>query len=172
MADRYQTLENGKEKIVEATSVSTGVAEAGDIVALDSTGKIDVSLLPTGIGADVAVIEAAVDIPAGRYVNIFDDGGVTKVRLADNSNARDAHGFVKEAVLTGNNATVYFEGSNDALTGLTPGARQYLGLNGAATETPLDPTDPLNVNKIHQFLGVAIGNTAINTDIDDCILIG
>ena len=36
---------------VEATVVSAGAGNAGDVVGLDATGKIDVSVLPTGIGA-------------------------------------------------------------------------------------------------------------------------
>jgi len=55
MADKYNTLENGKEVNREATVVSTGVGEAGDILALGPDGKIDESVLPTGIGADVKV---------------------------------------------------------------------------------------------------------------------
>ncbi len=46
MADKYIYNNAGKFKEREATVVSTGVAEAGDIVALDATGLIDPSLLP------------------------------------------------------------------------------------------------------------------------------
>jgi len=172
VADKFQTLENGKAKLVEATTVSTGVAEAGDIIATDSTGKIDISLLPSGIGADVAMIEASGDISGGSYIQIFENLGSPEIRLADNSNGRNADGFIIDAVTDGNLATVYFEGSNTGLTGLTVGSRQYLGLNGLPTETPLDPNNPANVGKIHQFLGKAINATTINTDTDDCVLIG
>lgn len=171
MADRYIKLVNGKKAEDEATVVSTGVAEAGDIVALAADGKLDPSVLPTGIGADTKVLEASEGLSAGDYVNIFDDGGTPKARLADNSNGRDAVGFVLTAVTTGNNATVYFEGPNTALAGLTTGARYYLGTAGDVTATPLDTSDPLNVNKIHQFLGKACDATAIQTEIADCITI-
>lgn len=165
MADKFIELESGKFKQKEATEVSTGVAEAGDIVALDSTGKLDPSLFPTGFGDDLAVLPATENIGAGDYVNIFDDGGTPSIRLADNSNGRDAHGFVKTAVTSGNNATVYFEGPNDALSGLTVGSRYYLDTAGAVTTTP--PVAP-GAN-ISQFVGIAINATTINTDIDDCI---
>lgn len=167
MADRYQTLIGGKGQLVEATVSSTGVAEAGDLIGLDATGKIDPSLLPTGAGPDVAsiVVSEAAGLAAGDYVNIFDDGGTPSVRLADNSNGRDAHGFVLDAFADAATALVYFEGPNTALSGLTIGARQYLGTAGAPTETPIAVTS----GDIHQFLGIAISATAINTDIEDCI---
>ena len=168
MADKAIQLVSGKLTQVEATVVSTGVGEAGDIVALDSTGKIDVSVLPTGIGPDVAVILASENIGAGKYVNIYDNTGTANVRLADNSNSRDAHGFVKDAVTSGNNATIYFEATNDDLTGLTPGARQYLGTAGGVTATP--PTFGGGAT-ISQFVGIAISATEINTDIDDCVML-
>lgn len=165
MADKFIELESGKLKQKEATDVSTGVAEAGDVVALDSTGKLDPSLFPVGFGDDLAVFPAAEALSAGDYVNIFDDGGTPSVRLADNSNGRDAHGFVLDAVTIGNNASVYFEGANDALTGLTVGARYYLDTAGSVTATaPLAPAATIS-----QFVGIAISATAINTDIDDCI---
>ena len=167
MANKYQTLESGKGQLKEATVSSTGVAEAGDIVALDTTGKLDPSLLPVGVGADVKIAEASENLSPGDYVNFWDDGGTEKVRLADNSNGRDAHGFVIAAVTSGSNATVYFEGSNANLSGLTAGQRVYLGVTGDIITTPLDPVT--DAGKIHQFLGVAVDATTVNTDIDDCI---
>lgn len=164
-AKKYIELIAGKLKQKQATIVSAGAANEGDIPALDSTGKLDVSVLPVGVGPDVAILLASENIGAGKYVNIWNDGGTEKVRLADNSNGRDAHGFLKDAVTSGNNATVYFEGPNDDLSGLTPGARQYLSTAGGVTETP--PVSP-GAN-IHQFLGIAVSPTVINTDIDDCI---
>ncbi len=170
MADRFLRYDAGKVKQQEATDTSTGVAEAGDIVALDSSGKLDASLLPTGVGADVKIVEVdeASGLSAGDYVNIFDNAG-EKVRLADNSNGRDAHGFVVSSHADGTNATVYFEGANTDLSGLTPGGRVYLDTAGGVTQTPLDSV--ADAGKIHQLLGTAISATEVNTDITDCILL-
>lgn len=165
MADKFIKLDAGKLKQQEASAASTGVAEAGDIVALDSTGKLDPSLFPTGFGDDLAVFVASEALGAGDYVNIFDNGGVPTARLADNSNGRDAHGFVKTAVASAGNASVYFEGANDALAGLTIGARYYVDTAGGVTSTP--PVAPAAA--FSQFVGIAISATSINTDIDDCI---
>lgn len=169
MADKYQTLDAGKQKLREATVTSTGAAEAGDIVGLDSTGKLDPSVLPVGVGPDVKIHEASEALAAGDYVNIWDDGGTCKVRLADNSNNRPAHGFVSAAVTSGSNATVFFEGPNTAAPAATCGDRAYLDTAGNVTTTPLDEELPGNVGKIHQFLGVYVDTNEINTDIDDCI---
>lgn len=168
MADKAIQLLSGKLTQVEATVLSTGVGEAGDIVALDSTGKLDVSVLPPGIGPNVAVILASENIGAGKYINIYDNAGTANVRLADNSNMREAHGFLLDAVTTGNNATVYFEGTNNDLSGLTPGSRQFLSTAGGVTATP--PTFAGGAT-ISQLVGTAISATEIDTDIDDIVVL-
>ena len=167
-AKRYLELDQGKIKTKQATVVSTGAPNDGDLVALDTSGKIDETVLPVGVGPDVAVITVseAAGLSAGDYVNIFDSTG-PKVRLADNSNGREAHGFVKEAFADAASATVYFEGPNDDLSGLTVGGRVYLGTAGNIIQTPLDPA--VDTGSIHQLLGVAVSATEVNTDIDDCI---
>lgn len=170
MADKYQTLDAGCKKLTEATTVSTGVAEAGDIIALDAAGKIDNSLLPTGIGADTAVLPASENLGAGDFVNIFDDGGTVSVRLADNSNDREANGFVLSAVTAAANATVYFEGTNNALSGLTLGSRYYLDTAGGITATPVDPASAA-AGTIHQYIGRATSATEINVEMDDKIVV-
>jgi len=164
-AKKYIELLNGKLKQKQATIVSAGVANEGDLPALDSSGKLDVSVLPVGVGPDVAVLVASENLSAGDYVNIWDDAGTPKLRLADNSNSRDAHGFVKDAFASAASATIYFEGANEDLSGLTPGARYYLDTAGGVTATP--PVAP--AAQISQLLGYAVNATTINTDIDDCI---
>lgn len=171
MADKYNTLESGKEVNREATVVSSGVSEAGDIVALGTDGKLDESVLPVGVGPDVKVAPASENLSAGDYVNLFDAGsGVVNARLADNSNGREAHGFVKDAVTSPANATVYFEGANTSAPASTPGTRAYLGTGGAAITTPVDPDTAAN-GTLHQLLGTYVDTNEINTDIDDCITI-
>ncbi len=169
MAQKFQILDQGKSKLKEATVSSTGVAQAGDILALDPSGKIDVSVLPTGVGPDVKLVEASEDLGAGNYVNFFDDAGTEKVRLADNSNGRAADGWVESAFLTGETAEVFFEGPNPAAPTNVAGDRAYLGTAGGVIVTPLDPTNPADDGKLHQYLGKYIDSGTINTDIDDCI---
>lgn len=168
MAHKPLQLINGKLTQVEATVVSAGAADAGEVVALDSNGLLDVSVLPVGVGPNVKLVLASENIGAGKYVNIYDNAGTPNVRLADNSNSREAHGFLLDAVTSGNNATVYFEGTNNDLSGLTPGARQFLGTAGGVTATP--PTFAGGA-QISQLVGTAISATEIDTDIDDIVVL-
>jgi hypothetical protein len=164
MSQKFLTLQSGRETLKEATASSAGAGNAGDIPALDSAGRLDVSMMPVGIAPDVKVMVATEALNAGSYVNIYNIAGIEKCRLADKSSDRPANGFVKDAVLSAGNATIYFEGANDDLTGLTPGQRQYLSTAGNVTSTPV-------TTGIHQFLGIAISATEINTDIEDAIVI-
>lgn len=166
-ADKYQTLVNGRETMREATVSSSGAGSAGDIVALDSSGRLDVSTLPVGVGPDVSTLTASEALNAGDYVNIYNDLGTPKARKADATNDRPAHGFVKEAFASSDSAIVYFEGPNDDKSGLTPGSRYYLSGAGGISLTP--PALPTYV--IHQFVGIAVSATTINTDIDDEIVL-
>lgn len=163
--NKFQSINatSGREQLVTALETTTGAPDANKIIQTTTDGKIHLSLMPVGIGPDTTVVLASEDLSAGDYVNIWNDAGTPKARLADASNTRPAHGYVKSAFLTSANATVYFEGANDGQTGLTPGARYFLGTAGNATITvPVSPA-----SNLHQFLGIAINATTINTDIAD-----
>lgn len=155
----------GKTKQIFAVSASAGVADAGKIPALDSTGRFDTSMMPVGIGANTVQATATETIGAGKFVNFFDDSGTFSMRLADNSNGRQADGYVTAEVTTGNVGTAYpLDGTNAQLTGLTVGSRYFLGTAGGVTATPLDESDAGNVNKVSQYLGVAKSATELVTD--------
>ena len=168
MPQKFLQLVNGKKALREAKDASAGAGDAGELVALDAEGKIDQSMLRD---IDNLVVVASEGLSAGDYINLWDDLGTVKARKADNSNGRDAHGYVTETVIAAANVTVFFEGANTNLAGLTPGERVYLGITGDVTQTPLDPNDAGNAGKIHQLLGYAVSATAVNVDIDDCIAI-
>lgn len=166
MADKYIKLNNGVLTNIEATDTSTGVSEAGDIVALDSTGKLDLSLFPTGIGPATKTVTVGADVTAGQFVNLYNDSGL-KVRPADSTNSRPAHGFVLDTVAAAGSVAVYFEGINNARSGLTIGARYYLSSGGGVQSTaPATPTD-----QIHQYLGIATAATEIESEVDDYIVL-
>jgi hypothetical protein len=165
MANKYISLVSGELTEVEAIDTSAGAADVGKIPALDSAGRLDLSFMPVGVGPDSATMTASENIAAGDYINIHDSTGA-KIRKADNSNGRPAHGFVKDAILSAASGLVYFEGINDDQSGLTIGGRCYLGTGGAVTQTA--PTFAGGAT-ISQFLGVAISATEINTEIADHI---
>jgi hypothetical protein len=162
--NKYMTLSGGKKVLEASVDTSAGAGDAGKIVALDAEGKIDPSMLRD---IDNLVVVASEGLSAGDYINLWDDTGTVKARKADNSNGRDAHGYVTETVLAAANVTVFFEGANTDLSGLTLGARVYLGVTGDVIQTPLDPV--ADAGKIHQFLGIAVSATSVNVDIADCI---
>ena len=162
MADKFLKLVNGVPTETEAKTTSAGAADAGKIPALDSAGRLDDSMMPVGIGADVKEIVASENLSAGDFINVYDNTGTPTVRKADASTTgKHAHGFVIEAVTSGNSATVYFENANTQVSGATAGD-VYLSdtTPGGFTSTP-----PAGAGKIVQKLGVAVGATEINVEI-------
>lgn len=157
MSQKFLRLVNGQQVEQVSLVVSTGVSDANRVVATDGTGKLDTSLLPTGIGADVKVLPSSENLAAGDLVNVWDDAGTSKVRKADNSNNRRAVGFVLAGVTAPANATVYLEGTISGLTGLTPGAAVFLGTLGAATATA-----PSAAGSISQEIGIAVSATEVS----------
>jgi len=162
--NRFLGLISGVQTWFTAITASTGVSDAGKILATDSSGKIDQSFMPAGIGAATEVMVASEALVAGDFVNIWLDTGTRKARKADNSNGRIANGFVLNAVSSNANATVILQGVNTALTGLTIGTKYFLGTSGTATTTA-----PTTSGSTIQSLGFAISATGINFEFNDQI---
>ncbi len=157
MSDKYLKADGANLAEVEGINSSAGAGDAGKIAALDSAGKWDNSMMPTGIGADTSSIEASENLAAGDFVNIYDSTGA-KCRKADATTAgKEAWGFVLAVVTSGNNATVYFEGANDQVTGLTAG-EQFL----ATTAGLSSHTAPSSSGNVVQSVGVATSATSLN----------
>jgi len=168
MADEYLVFDKNEKMLVvkKATTTSSGTADAGKIVALSSDGKLDSSLLPAEASSKAISLPAYEDLSAGDFVNIFDDGSGPKVRKADASTDKPAHGYVLSSATAGNNVTVHFDGHNTQLTGLTPGTYYFLSdtTPGGVTNTP-----PSTSGYIAQRLGVAINSTTLDVEIEDPI---
>ena len=143
---------------IAALQTSAGAGDAGKIVALDTAGRLDNSFMPVGIGADTASIVASEALSAGDYVNVYDDTGTAKVRKADATTAgKEAHGFVLSAVSSATSATVYFEGTNTAITGQTAGVVYLATTAGVGSTTP-----PSAAGNVVQRIGFAVSATAMN----------
>lgn len=167
MADKYIRNEAGTLTETEALVISAGAGSAGKIVALDNTGRLDESVLPVGIGADTALIEASENLAAGDFVNVWNDAGDPKVRKADATMAgKEAHGFVIASVTSGDDATVYFEGSNTQISGAVAG-NVYL----STTPGGFVQTAPSGSGNVVQRLGVAVSATVISTEIQQPIVL-
>jgi len=150
-----------------ANQSSAGAGDAGKVVALDATGRIDSSMMPVGIGADTATVEASENLVAGDYVNIFNSSGA-KARKADASTAgKEAHGFVLAAVTSGQNATVYLEGTNTQVTGQTPGP-VYLS---ASTPGLGASSAPSGSGNVVQRVGIAVSATAVSFEPERVVVL-
>lgn len=144
--------------ILNATNTSAGVGDASKTVILDASGRISSTMMPTGIGADTAVITASEALAAGDLVNVYNNAGTANVRKADaTTQGKEAHGFVLAAVASAGAATVYFEASNTQKTGLTPGV-QYLSTTPGACAA----TAPSTAGNVVQIVGFATSATALN----------
>lgn len=143
--------------IVNAKNTSAGAGDAGKLVQLDGAGRIDSTMMPVGIGADTSTITASEALAAGDFVNVWDSSGA-KVRKADATVAgKEAHGFVLSAVSNAAAATVYFEGANTGVTGMTPGPVFLATTAGTATNTA-----PSGSGNIVQRIGFATSATSVN----------
>lgn len=141
---------------VEAVAVG-GAGNANKIPALDLSGRLDSTMMPTGIGAETSALEAFGSLAAGDFVNVFNDGGVMKVRKADASSAvAPANGFVLAAYTAGQTATVYWSGLNGSLTGLTPGKHFLSTTPGASNHVA-----PSASGNVVQDIGWAVNSTTV-----------
>lgn len=167
MAQKFITQSAGVLTEVEANTTSAGAGDSGKVVALDNTGRIASSMMPVGVAADTAVIEATENLAAGDFVNIYNSTGA-KCRKADASTTgKEANGFVLSAVTSGANATVYFEGTNTQVTGQTAGV-VYLS---ATTAGAASATAPSGTGEVVQRLGVATSATTINVECSQPIVL-
>lgn len=152
--------------VLNAVNVSAGAGDANKIPQLGATGRLDPTMLPVGVGADTAIITTSEALAAGDFVNIHNSSGA-KVRKADGTSAgKEAHGFVLAGVGAAAAATVYFEGTNDQVSGQTPGPVFLQTTAGAAGSTP-----PSAAGNVVQKLGVAISATAINFERGEPIVL-
>lgn len=133
-----------------------GSAQAYLVPALNAGGQIDVTMLPTGVGPDVDMIQASEAIAAGALVNVWNNAGSLAVRNADQTNpSKQADGFVLSAIASGATGTVYLNPAIiTGLTGLTQGSIYYLGTVGALTLTA-----PSAAGSICQQVGKALSAT-------------
>lgn len=143
--------------IVNSKTTSSGAVDSGKLVALDGSGRIDTTMMPVGVAADVQVITASEALAAGDFVNIWSSTGF-KVRKADATTAgKHAMGFVLSAVSNGGAATVYFEGTNTAVSGASPGDVYLATTAGGYTNTA-----PSSAGNVVQPIGFATSATSIN----------
>lgn len=121
---------------------------------------------PPGQDAEalIGIFEASENISPPEYlVNIFDSGGEKLRKAIANDIDKQAHGFIKQGVLSGNTIEVYKKGSLVGLSGKTIGKSQFLAtiLDGQLTES----TVFIN-GEGRQLVGEAVRSTEVYMNID------
>ncbi len=158
MADKYLGLHSsGFPQQVEGLQTSAGAGDAGKIPALNSSGKIDITMMPSGVGTPTQSMTAGETLAAGDfvYINTSDSNRIYKADA--DAIGKKAIGYVLAAASVAASVTVYFEGINDQLSGLTVGSDYFL----SATAGGVTTTVPSSAGQIAQYLGTAISATAI-----------
>lgn len=158
---KFLNLVSGKIKEAVGLDSSAGAGSAGKLVALDSSGKINNNMMPSGISAEVVEITPAEDIAQWDLVNIYLDGATLKGRKADGgTNKYVAHAFAPSALTTATPGNVQMDGTITG-TGLTPGADYFLSDSAGAGVGKSSATPLSGAGKIHQKIGYAVSATAI-----------
>jgi hypothetical protein len=157
-AKKFLRLISGIITEIAGVVTSAGAGNDGDFPVLDATGRLDVSMMPVGIGPEVQVMLASEALSAGDLVNIWLDSAVAKARKADNSTAgKEANGFVLASFASGASATVYGPSQmNTARSGLTIGATYWLGTTGGLVTTP-----PTGAGVVSQVVGKSVSATTL-----------
>lgn len=173
MADKYVILPaSGVLTEREATVASAGAGDTGKIVALDAAGKLDSTVLPTGLGADSLSIVASETITAPAMVNVWNDAGTLKARYADASAAsagKRAWGFVNATIASEASGTVIFDGTVTGLTGLTLGATYFLS---GSVPGGITLTAPVTAGHCVQEVGIALSATTLSFEAQQPIIRG
>jgi len=159
MAGDFLKLVNGVITEALAIITSAGAGDSGKIPKLDAAGKLDPSLMPSGIAPESRTLTASEALSAGDLVNVWDDAGTPKMRKADaDAIGKQAHGFVLASVSSAASGTFFpEEGVITGLTSLTPGATYFLSQTAGGITT----TAPTGANVIAQVVGFALSATEL-----------
>lgn len=161
---RFIDVLNGVLTQLVPITTSAGVGDASKMIQTDASGKIDDTLLPASVTIQAKTFPASEDLTAGDMVNIWLDTATWKVRKAAGSTARIADGYVNAGFTSGSTATVYMEGFNTQVSGLSPGIC-WLGAAGAITQTP----PATGSGGISQIVGKALSATELEFESNDPI---
>lgn len=142
-------------------ALNAGGGGSGAGFPFAGTAVITGSIVLTS-GSGFPSLLASETLTAGDFVNIFSGG----VRRASNDDlTRQAHGFVTESRVATNPVVVFYSGLNTNITGLTAGARYFLGTAGGEVTTPVTAT-----GRLSQEVGVAISSTALLVNFGPAII--
>ena len=61
--NKYKALVSGIDTLVASNQTSAGAGDAGKIMALNSSGLLEGTMLPVGVGPDVKLLLSSVNLP-------------------------------------------------------------------------------------------------------------
>lgn len=155
---KYINIDGGVLKQLTAIATSSGSSDADKIVRTDSTGFLNSTLFPPGIGQPSITVVAGEALSAGNLVYIGSDGKAYKSDASGANQSKIAVGFVTASYAANANATVYTEGLISGLSGLTPGAKYFI----SATPGDITSTAPTTSGYAWQPIGTAINATTLS----------
>jgi len=145
-----------KEFQLTGEDTSAGAGDAGKIVLLNSSGKVDATMLPIDITAESISLVVGENVSANDLVYV--KAADSKIYKADAgaTNKQVAIGYVRSAVTANgsNEATIYFDGAVTS-SGFTIGAPVYLSVTAGASTA----TAPSTTGQLVQPIGVAFSTT-------------
>lgn len=165
-AKKYLSLSTAGDTIeIQGTIVSGGASSDGALVALNSAGQLDLTVLPPGVGIGSVAVLASEALAAGALVNIWSNASVPNARNADASAGvgKQAHGVVIASVASGATATVYLDNGTiiSGFAGLVPGTTYFLSGTTPGANTATRPTTAAYIS---QAIGVALSSTTLKFD--------
>jgi hypothetical protein len=138
--------------VLDPSLLNAALSGPNKVLLAGPDGRLSLDALPTGAGIESAEVVTTEDIGPGQCVNVYDDSGQARLRLACAATGRPADGFCVDAFTQGQVARVYFEGINGQATGAVAGRTFLSDTPGCYTMTP--PTDS---GRLLQILGTAYG---------------
>lgn len=158
--DKFIGIVAGIETEIIPLTTSTGAADANRIMRTGADGRLDISLMALNLTADCVTANAFETLAAGAFCYSRADGTIANASGAVGGHS--ATGFVLAGATAGQAATLFFEGRNTALTGITIDAIYFLSDTTPGGVTLVAPS---TTGKICQRLGTGVTATSINTQI-------
>lgn len=163
-ANKYISIVGDHEQEVLPAVISAGVGDANKIVALDSTGHLDPSVLPSGITPDQLAGTSNGTITAKDLCYVETAGTITRASAA----AGTPHvglGWALTSVATGQPIVIQLQGIITGLSGLTPGARYFLS-NTTPGGIIIGSSAPSATGELWQYIGTALTATTLQFEPD------
>jgi hypothetical protein len=157
--------------VLDPTLLNAATTGNNKVLMTNGSGQIDTSVLPTGVGPDTASVVTSENIGAGSLVNIYNNAGTSTCRKADaTAEGKETSGFVLATTTSGQNATVYFEGRITGLSGMTPGAYQFMDKTTAGGH--IEDVSGFATGNVVQQVGIAITASTMDFEKSQPITLG